>query len=200
NAVQRPVDCSGRVEDAERSSDDEQEEDDLGSVGHSRQNGGEEVEGVRRCRIPGVIGAADDELAARIVEFGVVLSRRDEVGGDSQEDDDSEEYDERVWDALRLGSAGGLLSGSGFHVHIAPTTSSAFGSDPWPPDRIPALPAAIAVVQASSVLRQPCISDQSWQAGCPDRKSTRLNSSHVSISYAVFCLKNKKTVENGVDY
>src|SRR5437868_8531039 len=24
-----------------------------------------------------------------------------------------------------------------------------------------------------------------------DRKSTRLNSSHVSISYAVFCLKNK---------
>src|SRR6266513_1888783 len=27
---------------------------------------------------------------------------------------------------------------------------------------------------------------------CPDRKSTRLNSSHVSISYAVFCLKKKK--------
>src|SRR5215813_5309044 len=29
--------------------------------------------------------------------------------------------------------------------------------------------------------------------GCPsDRKSTRLNSSHVRISYAVFCLKKKK--------
>src|SRR5699024_12337635 len=27
---------------------------------------------------------------------------------------------------------------------------------------------------------------------CLDRKSTRLNSSHVSISYAVFCLKKKK--------
>src|SRR5690242_21812112 len=27
---------------------------------------------------------------------------------------------------------------------------------------------------------------------CPDRKSTRLNSSHMSISYAVFCLKKKK--------
>src|SRR5699024_11419105 len=26
---------------------------------------------------------------------------------------------------------------------------------------------------------------------CEDRKSTRLNSSHVSISYAVFCLKKK---------
>src|SRR5437868_12367609 len=29
-------------------------------------------------------------------------------------------------------------------------------------------------------------------AGREDRKSTRLNSSHVSISYAVFCLKKKK--------
>src|SRR5579883_3280905 len=28
---------------------------------------------------------------------------------------------------------------------------------------------------------------------CLDRKSTRLNSSHVKISYAVFCLKNKKS-------
>src|SRR5690349_24015438 len=27
-----------------------------------------------------------------------------------------------------------------------------------------------------------------------DRKSTRLNSSHVEISYAVFCLKKKKTI------
>src|SRR6266704_5130576 len=30
------------------------------------------------------------------------------------------------------------------------------------------------------------------QSPVTDRKSTRLNSSHVSISYAVFCLKNKK--------
>src|SRR5699024_11869468 len=29
-----------------------------------------------------------------------------------------------------------------------------------------------------------------------DRKSTRLNSSHVSISYAVFCLKKKRKVDN----
>src|SRR5207253_6658058 len=28
-----------------------------------------------------------------------------------------------------------------------------------------------------------------------DRKSTRLNSSHVAISYAVFCLKKKKRIE-----
>src|SRR5690242_21604975 len=32
-----------------------------------------------------------------------------------------------------------------------------------------------------------------------DRKSTRLNSSHMSISYAVFCLKKKKTKTKTVD-
>src|SRR5256885_7286733 len=30
-----------------------------------------------------------------------------------------------------------------------------------------------------------------------DRKSTRLNSSHLVISYAVFCLKKKKTISSG---
>src|SRR3712207_7496448 len=29
----------------------------------------------------------------------------------------------------------------------------------------------------------------------PDRKSTRLNSSHANISYAVFCLKKKKNYD-----
>src|SRR5207249_10209028 len=38
------------------------------------------------------------------------------------------------------------------------------------------------------------ISAPESHCGCAraDRKSTRLNSSHVSISYAVFCLKKKK--------
>src|SRR5437899_9253984 len=45
------------------------------------------------------------------------------------------------------------------------------------------------------VERPPCV----WKGKCPyyiwvegDRKSTRLNSSHLGISYAVFCLKKKK--------
>src|SRR6267154_894006 len=33
-----------------------------------------------------------------------------------------------------------------------------------------------------------------------DRKSTRLNSSHPSISYAVFCLKKKKQIKNSLRY
>src|SRR5947209_13272277 len=36
--------------------------------------------------------------------------------------------------------------------------------------------------------------DEPWETGKTrrDRKSTRLNSSHANISYAVFCLKKKK--------
>src|SRR5947209_18305121 len=35
-----------------------------------------------------------------------------------------------------------------------------------------------------------------WNITRPDRKSTRLNSSHANISYAVFCLKKKKNSTN----
>src|SRR5438067_8400698 len=35
------------------------------------------------------------------------------------------------------------------------------------------------------------LSPARWSTTTLDRKSTRLNSSHVSISYAVFCLKKK---------
>src|SRR5256885_6376011 len=35
-----------------------------------------------------------------------------------------------------------------------------------------------------------------WQNLNGDRKSTRLNSSHLVISYAVFCLKKKKNKES----
>src|SRR3712207_8360249 len=37
----------------------------------------------------------------------------------------------------------------------------------------------------------PTAADTDW-AQIADRKSTRLNSSHANISYAVFCLKKKK--------
>src|SRR2546427_8620138 len=37
----------------------------------------------------------------------------------------------------------------------------------------------------------------SWRTQSLDRKSTRLNSSHSQISYAVFCLKKKKKNSDG---
>src|SRR2546430_11607658 len=36
--------------------------------------------------------------------------------------------------------------------------------------------------------------DLAFRANTEDRKSTRLNSCHSQISYAVFCLKKKKTI------
>src|SRR2546430_13487472 len=43
----------------------------------------------------------------------------------------------------------------------------------------------------NSISLMPC---GTWRSR-PDRKSTRLNSSHSQISYAVFCLKKKKQKE-----
>src|SRR5690606_39320291 len=43
---------------------------------------------------------------------------------------------------------------------------------------------------ASATSARPCSDGAKCSA---DRKSTRLNSSHVKISYAVFCLKKKKS-------
>src|SRR5207249_12247867 len=40
--------------------------------------------------------------------------------------------------------------------------------------------------------REPLVLDLRRRPDRIDRKSTRLNASHVSISYAVFCLKKKK--------
>src|SRR3712207_7073242 len=45
--------------------------------------------------------------------------------------------------------------------------------------------------------RVPEVGDSvSLDSGAEDRKSTRLNSSHANISYAVFCLKKKTNREN----
>src|SRR5256885_9355168 len=42
------------------------------------------------------------------------------------------------------------------------------------------------------VARQPGLGQRGVEQLAGDRKSTRLNSSHLVISYAVFCLKKKK--------
>src|SRR5256885_2832260 len=44
------------------------------------------------------------------------------------------------------------------------------------------------------------ISSGTAMAGCVDRKSTRLNSSHLVISYAVFCLKKKSSEDLHPDF
>src|SRR5690625_7041911 len=54
---------------------------------------------------------------------------------------------------------------------------------------------AIYVAGSRSALRRGA-ADRS--AETEDRKSTRLNSSHVAISYAVFCLKKKKKIKTRI--
>src|SRR3712207_7139141 len=54
--------------------------------------------------------------------------------------------------------------------------------------RVPALQHACLDASPYSALRQV------YPEGIADRKSTRLNSSHANISYAVFCLKKKKNI------
>src|SRR5690349_23958689 len=54
---------------------------------------------------------------------------------------------------------------------------------------------AVAKQVSASASGNPGWVDALWRATSAagrDRKSTRLNSSHVEISYAVFCLKKKK--------
>src|SRR2546430_13616699 len=54
--------------------------------------------------------------------------------------------------------------------------------------------ANLALTIAREYQRPTCLVDANLRS--PDRKSTRLNSSHSQISYAVFCLKKKKIKKN----
>src|SRR5690606_41844770 len=48
------------------------------------------------------------------------------------------------------------------------------------------------LAQAGLHVKRQCQAKVAGEVTLVDRKSTRLNSSHVKISYAVFCLKKKK--------
>src|SRR3712207_7666984 len=63
-----------------------------------------------------------------------------------------------------------------------------------PPARGPVLRRAVVVQRGVDGLVVSAHGSSSIRARGPglDRKSTRLNSSHANISYAVFCLKKKK--------
>src|SRR3712207_8383484 len=61
------------------------------------------------------------------------------------------------------------------------------GGDPLPPQPVPQKRGARGLVAVGDAV-EPGMA----VAVVEDRKSTRLNSSHANISYAVFCLKKKK--------
>src|SRR5690349_22222345 len=83
----------------------------------------------------------------------------------------TEIYTLSLHDALPISSASSSRSSTGVTTRLSPAATSGF--------------AAIAWRSSRRTMRIP-------PGGKIDRKSTRLNSSHVEISYAVFCLKKKK--------
>src|SRR2546426_8838671 len=72
------------------------------------------------------------------------------------------------------------------------TQKAALTTDDWPYfyQREPGLPVPVIVISGALVLL--CWLFLRRTGTALDRKSTRLNSSHLVISYAVFCLKKKK--------
>src|SRR3712207_9045845 len=52
--------------------------------------------------------------------------------------------------------------------------------------------AAVTTMARRRTVQEDAESKSGWHNAAGDRKSTRLNSSHANISYAVFCLKKKK--------
>src|SRR5690625_5424072 len=71
--------------------------------------------------------------------------------------------------------------------------ASAWPSFGWTKDGKVVPEQAAAVRRAfDAFLGEPSLSIRRIREDLKDRKSTRLNSSHVAISYAVFCLKKKK--------
>src|SRR3712207_7897141 len=89
----------------------------------------------------------------------------------------TEIYTLSLHDALPI-----LLDGGDHEVALMsqPTLICADTANASPPSAIP--------VSQSRQNRVRC------RRNSPDRKSTRLNSSHANISYAVFCLKKKKNL------
>src|SRR5258708_24655004 len=64
----------------------------------------------------------------------------------------------------------------------------------------PSNPTRIGFPAALAAIQETCASAIENCSQCRDRKSTRLNSSHQIISYAVFCLKKKNNQEINSPY
>src|SRR6266566_585463 len=96
--------------------------------------------------------------------------------------------------AVLVGDDGAALrSANGSSGCAKPTPGRLRSADPGrkPGESKPPVRSVASGSASPSPRRSRCTPPARW-AAAPDRKSTRLNSSHLVISYAVFCLKKKK--------
>src|SRR2546430_8593688 len=80
------------------------------------------------------------------------------------------------------------------------TAQDAFQTEPAPLERAVAVDGVERVLRArrrEPTLREHQMRERHLVCANQDRKSTRLNSSHSQISYAVFCLKKKNRSQTG---
>src|SRR5690606_40387822 len=75
-------------------------------------------------------------------------------------------------------------------LSAALVAAGATGTARAEPADAPVAPTAVTFSDTFDGPAGAAVDSSKWQL--EDRKSTRLNSSHVKISYAVFCLKKKK--------
>src|SRR2546430_11970542 len=80
----------------------------------------------------------------------------------------------------------------------SPTTAWPSACRPWPETAADPTEQSAALVRLSKVEGSVSLAGAADGGGVRgDRKSTRLNSSHSQISYAVFCLKKKQSWSDG---
>src|SRR5207253_3678432 len=79
---------------------------------------------------------------------------------------------------------------AGFSIGGLAQSKSMLSVDRWGTVKVELNPNLMRQALTSSLLTS--YYDSTIPASRSDRKSTRLNSSHVAISYAVFCLKKKR--------
>src|SRR5258708_3150166 len=85
------------------------------------------------------------------------------------------------------------LSGLGVTALVQSSTATSLMTSAFVGQGLISLPAALAVMRGADV--GTALMAVLFSTDLSDRKSTRLNSSHQIISYAVFCLKKKKIRE-----
>src|SRR5437868_10978157 len=99
----------------------------------------------------------------------------------------------------KMRKAGGDLAADGFLAALRSTTDALKMTPEERRRRRVAMPnfwnrQAENTLDRATAMMPKMLYDRLDEIGIIDRKSTRLNSSHVSISYAVFCLKKKKNI------